>query len=162
MNQVKLLVILVIFSLLVLSGVGYSEAVKKAPIYNPDANIVKEVEAAIKKATAENKHILLMFGANWCPWCHKLHELFGSDLAIKKILAEKYILVMVDIGETKDKPLNRDLEAKCGVKGMGYPSIAVLDKKGDLICAQSSGVLEKDKGHGPKRVLAFLQVESPN
>jgi thioredoxin-related protein len=163
MNRVKLVIILIVFSFILFFGMawGDSESVKKAPIYNPDSNTKQEIEKSVKKAALENKHILLMFGANWCPWCHRLHELFMSDPQIKKILTEKFIIILVDIGETKDKPLNRDIEEKFRLQGFGYPSLAVLDERGELLCTQNSGVLEKEKGHDPVRVLAFLKSESP-
>jgi uncharacterized protein YyaL (SSP411 family) len=30
-------------------------------------------------AGKDGKRVLLQFGANWCPWCHKLHSLFDTD-----------------------------------------------------------------------------------
>jgi thioredoxin-related protein len=82
---------------------------KKEPIYDPALDVKTAVKDSLDKAQKESKHILLMFGGNWCPWCHKLHQLLKSDKAIKKFLEENYILVMVDVGEKASKPLNRDL-----------------------------------------------------
>jgi thioredoxin-related protein len=128
-------------------------------IYNPGADVKAQVAAAVKTAGLENRNILLMFGGNWCPWCHRLHALFAADEQIKKILAERYLLLLVDVGEKPDQPLNRDLVDLYRVKDFGYPALAVLDKTGRLLCAQSTGVLEKDKGHDPVKVLAFLQLQ---
>lgn len=147
--------------LIVLFSLALAAQATKPPIYNPDADAKKEITQAMATAKAQNKHIIVMFGANWCPWCHRLHELFKSDAAIKSFLSAHYVLVMVDIGETKDKPLNRDLEEKLRVKGFGYPCLAVLDADGNLLCAQSSGVLESGKGHDPQKVLGFLKAEAP-
>jgi thioredoxin-related protein len=128
-------------------------------IYNPDADIKAEIAAAVEKAGAENRSILLVFGGNWCPWCHLLHGMFGSDPQIKRVLAERYVVVMVDVGEKPGQPLNRDLVDLYRVRDFGYPALAVLDKAGKQICAQSTGVLEKGKGHDPARVLAFLRTQ---
>ena len=133
----------------------------KPTIYDPDLDVKAAIKSSMDKAKKENKHILLMFGANWCPWCHKLHGTFKSNEAIKSFLKKNFILVMVDIGETKDKPLNRDLVAQFGVKGMGYPSLAVLDYKARLLASQNSGTLEKGKQHDPERVMGFLKANSP-
>lgn len=135
---------------------------KKEQIYDPALDVKTAVKGSLDKAQKENKHILLMFGGNWCPWCHRLHQLLKSDKAIKKFLEENYILVMVDVGEKATKPLNRDLVEFYRVKGFGYPSLAVLNKKGRLICSQSTGVLEKGKAHDPERVLAFLKAQAPD
>jgi thiol-disulfide isomerase/thioredoxin len=128
-------------------------------IYNPDADVKAEIAAAVKKAGAENRAILLMFGGNWCPWCHLLHGLLASDAPIKSLLAERYVLIMVDVGEKPGQPLNQDLVDLYRVKGFGYPALAVLDKGGKLLCAQSTGVLEKGRGHDPAKVLAFLRTQ---
>ncbi|MGE5351099.1 MAG: thiol-disulfide isomerase, partial [Acidobacteriota bacterium] len=43
----------------------------------------------------------------------------------------------------------------------GYPHLFVLDSEGKLIHSQETGVLEKDKGHDPEKVLNFLKEWSP-
>lgn len=128
-------------------------------IYDPGADAKAQIAAAVNKAGAESRAVLLMFGGNWCPWCHRLHELFAADAAIRALLARRYVLVLVDVGEKPDQPLNQDLVDLYRVKGFGYPALAVLDKQGKLLCAQSTGVLEKGKGHDPARVLAFLTLQ---
>lgn len=128
-------------------------------IYDPDADVKADIVAAVKRAGAENRNILLVFGGNWCPWCHLLHGLFSSDPQVSKVLAERYVVVMVDVGEKPNQPLNRDLVDLYRVKDFGYPALAVLDKGGKLVCAQSTGVLEKGKGHDPAKVLAFLRTQ---
>ncbi|MCJ7524292.1 MAG: thioredoxin family protein [Candidatus Aminicenantes bacterium] len=128
-------------------------------IYDPGADVKAQIAAAVKTAEAENRNIILMFGGNWCPWCHRLHALFLADTQIKKVLAERYILLLVDVGEKPGQPLNRDLADLYRIKDFGYPALAVLDKQGHLLCTQSTGVLEKDKGHDPVKVLAFLKMQ---
>ncbi len=135
---------------------------KPNDIYNPSADMHAAIDSSVAAAQRQNKHILLMFGGNWCPWCHRLHGLFQSDADIQSLLERSYIIVMVDIGETADKPLNRDLLKKNRVEGFGYPALAVLDQEGKLLSAQSTGVLEKGKGHDPKRVLAYLTAQAPH
>ena len=68
-------------------------------------------------------------------------------------------MLLVDVGEKPGQPLNQDLVDLYRVKGFGYPALAVLDKQGNLLCAQSTGVLEKGKGHDPAKVLAFLNMQ---
>ncbi len=128
-------------------------------IYDPGADVKAQISAAVKRAGAEERNILLMFGGNWCPWCHRLHELFAADAAIRKVLNERYFVLLVDVGEKPGQPLNQDLVDLYRVKGFGYPALAVLDKGGKLLCAQSTGVLEKGKGHDPAKILAFLTLQ---
>jgi thioredoxin-related protein len=134
---------------------------QKPPIYDPGADVKALIVKARADAVAGHKNLLLMFGGNWCPWCHRLHELFKADEAIRSRLAKSFVLVMVDVGEKPGEKLNTDLLELYRVKGLGYPSLAVLDAEGALLVAQSSGVLEKGKGHDPKKVLAFLDIHAP-
>lgn len=132
---------------------------ERPPIFDPGADLKAQMAAAVKRAGPEERNILLMFGGNWCPWCHRLHELFSANAAVKEILAERYIVLLVDVGEKPGQPLNQDLVERCRVKGFGYPALAVLDKQGKLLCAQSTGVLEKGQGHDPDKVLSFLRIQ---
>jgi len=131
----------------------------KPAIYDPAADVKTLIAAAVQKASVEDRNILLMFGGNWCPWCHRLHELFASDPQVKKILAERYVLLLVDVGEKPGQPLNQDLVDLYRIKGFGYPALAVLDKQGHLLATQTTGVLERGKGHDPAKVRAFLTLQ---
>jgi len=131
----------------------------KPAIYDPAADMKALIASAVNKAGLEDRNILLMFGGNWCPWCHRLHELFASDPQVEKFLAERYILLLVDVGEKPGQPLNQDLVDLYRVKGFGYPALAVLDKQGHLLSAQTTGVLEKGKGHDPAKIRAFLKLQ---
>lgn len=133
----------------------------RPPIYDPSADVKAQIASALQMAAGSNKSVLLMFGANWCPWCHKLHELFRTDDAVRRYLDDHFLLVMVDIGEKKGEPLNQDVVGKytVPVKEYGYPCLAVLDSRGKVLCTQSTGVLEKNKAHDPQKVLAFLKLQ---
>jgi thioredoxin-related protein len=159
-----LLWLVLIAALVLLAAILPAEnaSASKPAIYDPAADTKALIASAVKRAGVENRGILLMFGGNWCPWCHRLHELFQADVQIKKILGERFIELLVDVGEKPGLPLNRDLIDLYRVKDFGYPALAVLDKRGKLLSSQSTGVLEKDKGHDPAKVLAFLQIQVGN
>jgi thioredoxin-related protein len=161
MEGKKILWLVLAAALVLLAAVlpAANQTENRPEIYDPGADVKAQIAAAVKSAGIENRNIILMFGGNWCPWCHRLHALFMDDAKIKKILAERYILLLVDVGEKPGQPLNRDLVDLYRVKDFGYPALAVLDKQGHLLCTQSTGVLEKDKGHDPARVLAFLKMQ---
>jgi thioredoxin-related protein len=159
---IMVFILLFTFVFAAFSPVSSAAEGKKKDIYDPALDVKTAITAGLEQAQKEKKHVLLMFGGNWCPWCHRLHELFTADKAINSFLAKNYILIMVDVGEKPKEPLNRDLVALYGVKGMGYPSLAVLGKKGELLSSQNSGVLEKGKGHDPGRVMAYLKAEAPH
>jgi len=103
--------------------------------------------------------VLLQIGGNWCPWCHKLHELFAADKDIARELRYEYELVNVDIAHGEK---NRDLLASYGITGKGYPYLAVIGADNKLVKQQDTGALEDGPKHDPKKVIAFLtQWQAP-
>src|SRR6187397_2028590 len=52
---------------------------KPADIYDTKADGKELVAAATKKAVAQEKRVLVVFGGNWCGWCHKLHAFFAKN-----------------------------------------------------------------------------------
>lgn len=128
-------------------------------IFNPHANVKLEIQQAILKASLENKNILLMFGANWCPWCHRLYKLFQQNDSIKTALDSNFILVLVDLGRRNK---NMDIDSLYGHPNkLGLPALVVLDKTGQQIHIQETGALElsgeKVMGHDPRKVIDFLR-----
>jgi thioredoxin-related protein len=124
-------------------------------IYDPAADAKAQIAAAVEKAKRENQRLLLMFGGNWCPWCHKLHELFASDKDIAKTLLYEYQLVLVDIGR-RDKNLDILKSYDIDLKKGGVPFLTVLDENGKVLANQETGSLEAGDHHDPEKVGAFL------
>ena len=60
---------------------------KKASIYDKAADAKVQVAKAARRAKQDDKRILLMFGGDWCGWCHKLHDLFARTPRVRKPLA---------------------------------------------------------------------------
>ncbi len=161
MKQRFLLLILIVILLNISFSIAQNTQKSKPDIYDPRANVKSLITSGLITAEEQNKHVLLMFGGNWCSWCHKLHELFESDVHIKTLLDTSFILIMVDVGKKNGKQINRDLVKKYRVEGFGYPALAVIGKDGTLLSAQSTGVLEKGNGHDPERVMRYLQSQAP-
>ena len=117
-----------------------------------------DYDAALKKAAAEGKHIVVDFsGSDWCGWCKRLDkEVFATD-AFRKAAAEKYVLLMVDT--PRDKSLlspkaakeNPKLVKKFGIEG--FPTVVVLDPKGKEVAR-----LGYEKG-GPEKYIEKLDAE---
>ncbi len=133
---------------------------KKPSIYDKSADALAQVEKAKETARRADKRILVMFGGDWCPWCHKLHELFAANAEIRKILSYEYVLVMVDTVA----PGAETLLGKCKAalspdelqKGVGYPFLSVLDADGKVVTSQRTDPLEEGDHHVPERVKEFL------
>ncbi|MBZ5615937.1 MAG: thioredoxin family protein [Acidobacteriia bacterium] len=140
-------------------AVCFSQAVKKEKeIYNERPDAHAEIKEALKKAAAENKRVIVVFGANWCYDCHVLDAAFHrSDLA--QVLAANYYVVHVDIGQG-DK--NQDLMTKYEVPmKRGIPGLAVLDADGKLVYSQKNGEFENARALAPEEFLAFLNKWKP-
>jgi thioredoxin-related protein len=113
-----------------------------------------DYQAAMKKATDENKDLLIDFsGSDWCGWCIKLDkEVFAHKEFIDEA-SKDFVFVMLDF--PKKKQLAPELTAQNDelwekYKPRGYPTVFLTDAKGDVY-AETSYI----KG-GPKAYLAHL------
>ena len=117
-----------------------------------------DYDAALKKAAAENKHVVIDFsGSDWCGWCKRLDkEVFATDV-FRKGAADKYVLLMVD--SPSDKSLLTPEAAKNNPKLVekydihGFPTVVVLDPKGEEVLRTGY-----QKG-GPEKYLKMLDEE---
>lgn len=135
-----------------------AERPAKAQLYDESADGAKQVAAALTAAKASKRRVLLMFGGNWCGWCHKLHRLFREDPVIAAKLAAGYQLVLIDRSGTR----NADISRKYGQdENEGVPYLIVLDADGRVVTRQETGALEDGNHHDPAKVLAFLERWSP-
>jgi thioredoxin-related protein len=126
----------------------------RASIYDAKADAREQIKVATAKARRDGQRVLVMFGGDWCGWCHKLHALFASDKAIRDVLREEYVLVMVDT----QAPNAESLLAECkgDLDQVGYPFLAVLDGAGKVVTRQKTDPLEEGDHHDPAKVKAFL------
>jgi uncharacterized protein YyaL (SSP411 family) len=151
----KTSIILALFLLTASYLLAQTEAVN---IYNPEADARADIAAAIKQAKAENKHILLQIGGNWCPWCVKLHGLESSDAQIDSLLKADYVRVLVNVPREKDK---RDPELMASLDNpqrFGFPVLVVLNQEGERIHTQDSWYLEKDKEYDLEKLVHFFKM----
>ncbi len=136
---------------------GVKTEVKKPSrpsIYDVQADAKRQVQEASAKAQRDGKRVLVMFGGDWCGWCHKLHELFASDPAIGEVLADEYLLVMVDTKAPNAESLLDECRGDLGA--VGYPFLAVLDGNAKVVTRQKTDPLEVGDHHDPAKVKQFL------
>lgn len=133
-------------------------------VYDSTANAEQDIRNAIKAAKAENKRVLLMFGANWCPWSQRLYHLIETNEQINNYLHDNYESVLVDLGK---RDHNMNIDARYGSPNeLGIPVLVVLDSDGKQLHTQESGALElpkgcAKKGHDPEKVMRFLKQWAP-
>lgn len=82
--------------------------------------------AAIARAKAEGKHVLVDFYADWCTACVELDKHTFTDRNVRRVMSEKFIALKVDGTEDTDEVIA--LHKKYGVVGM--PLLIVLDGEG--------------------------------
>jgi thiol:disulfide interchange protein len=132
-------------------------------IYDTKADGRKQIAEALTTAKREHKNVLLQFGANWCGWCHKLHDLCHSDKDIAAFLKASYVVVLIDVDKVDGKQHNADINERYGNPcRFGLPALVVLDADGRQLTTQDSGKLEEGDHHDPAKVLAFLKRWSPS
>ncbi len=141
-----------------LAGDAQAKSARPA-IYDESADGAKQIEEALARVKKENKRVLLMFGANWCGWCHRLHQLFESDAQIAAKLKQDFVVVLIDV----NKSHNADVNQRYGnPTRFGLPVLVVLDAEGKALTTQDTGKLEEGDHHDPAKVLAFLNQWAPS
>ena len=131
-------------------------------IYSPTADAAEDIAMALTLAKAENKHVLLEFGANWCVWCRRLHGLMETNRDVTRVLDQNHVLVMIDVNSRNGTKRNLATIEKYGNPTQhGLPVLVVLDASGKLLTTQETGALEEGDAHSPAKVIAFLQQWAP-
>src|SRR5437899_157532 len=75
---------------------AYTPAPAQGP-YDNHADAHKDIEAALRQARADDRLVLLDFGANWCLDCIVLSRLF-EDKTVRSFLQDNFHVVQVDVG----------------------------------------------------------------
>jgi thioredoxin-related protein len=135
------------------------DTIAPKPVYHPGADAKEEVNAAVKRAAAENKHVLLMIGGNWCRWCKMFDKMQKENFSVDSALKANYIFQHVNFSkENKNIPLMASLDFP---QRFGFPVFVVLNEKGERIHTQNSGYLELGEGYDIKKVVEFFEQWGP-
>jgi len=151
MNTVR---VIALFLFTFLATVAATAQNTKPAIYNPQADASADLKAAVKKAKAENKHVLLQIGGNWCSWCVKFHNLTTTDAQLDSTLKANY--VALKINHSKEVPNLAVLEQLEYPQRFGFPVFVVLDGNGKRLHTQNSAYLEEGAGYSKKKIMEFL------
>lgn len=133
---------------------------EKAKPYNDNQNIRADLGVAVQKAKAENKHVLVQFGGNWCPWCLRFHALVNGDAKVDSLVKADYIYVLANVPKEKSKR-DYDLFKEYDYPNrFGYPVFVILDGNGRKLHIQDSGILEHcgTTGYDTAKVVTFLKM----
>ena len=122
-------------------------------IYPPPQQAQADVTAALHRAAAEHKRVLVDFGGNWCGDC-KVLDYYMHQPQNAALLEKNFVLVDVNIGEY-DR--NLALAERYGIPlKLGVPALAVLSEHGKLLYSQKQGEFESMRRLDAGAVTEFL------
>jgi len=108
---------------------GYQRFLKADPPgpYDRRADAQAELGRAVDQARRENKQVLVVFGANWCPDCRRL----AADMAEPSLgtpIAARFVVTKVDVGNFNRN--GRIVQQMGNPVDLGIPAVVVLDGQG--------------------------------
>jgi thiol:disulfide interchange protein len=128
-------------------------------LYNPYANVARDIEQALIKAKKEKKHVLLQVGGNWCVWCYRFNSFIQTDSLLKRLVNDNYVIYHLNYSKE-----NKNLEylKKLGYpQRFGFPVLIVLNADGKQLHTQDTALLERGNGYDEEKVKSFLKNWSP-
>jgi len=119
-------------------------------LYDESADGAMQVQAALARAMADNRRVLVMWGENYCGFCSELHDLLEWEVPRLRALVEsEYEFVKIDLGKQFSNQKHLDLAKSLGTDirapGGGAPALTIIDpltSKGAASLA-GSGMLAK-------------------
>jgi thiol:disulfide interchange protein len=108
-------------------------------LYDPNADARADVNAALARARADHKLVLLDFGADWCVDCWILERLFQQP-QVQLYLEQHFHVVRIDVGQFDH---NLPIANKYGspIEG-GVPAVVVLAPTGAVLATTRDGSME--------------------
>lgn len=125
------------------------------PKYDPSVNAPAAFEQALSSASEDGRHLMVVFGADWCPDCRKLHENLHTT-EVSAYLRDHMNILTVDVG---DKNRNLELASRLGVSiGNGIPVAVFFGPDGKPLGATNEGQLEPSRHFTSRQILKFLRT----
>lgn len=142
-----------ILSMAFLCSVAFAQT-EGTQLYNPNADAKQELAAALSKAKAENKHVLVQVGGNWCGWCIKLHNFIDAHPALHDSIDKNYVFLLVNYDREHQQPeLMKEWD---NPNKLGFPVLLILDGKGKRLHTQETGSLEKEGSYDEVELSDFI------
>jgi len=128
-------------------------------IYDPKADADADLVKAEKQAAAENKHILLQIGGNWCIWCKRFYKLMQDDTTLHALADKNYIVYHLNYSkENRNLPILQRLGYP---QRFGFPVLVILNAKGERLHTQNSALLESADTYDKQKIEEMLKDWSP-
>lgn len=129
------------------------------PVYAANRDADADIAAALATAAQKHQEVLVDFGANWCPDCVALDEMFHSP-QVEPVLTRNYVVVAVDVGNWN---LNLDVAGRyLDLQSSGIPALVVLAPDGKVVTTTNDGSFSNARSMAPSDVAAFLSKWAPS
>lgn len=104
----------------------------KTDVFDPDADPMADIDAALATARTSGKRVLLVMGTNTCHDSAWFANLIATDRFAA--VRDRYILVYADIGMPHaDFVRHPEVPKRFGFRIKGTPTIAILDADGQVL-----------------------------
>jgi thioredoxin-related protein len=133
---------------------------QEAKLYTPTANAAKDIAAALIKAKAQGKFVLIQAGGNWCSWCIEFARFTKEDVKIDSVINASFVVYHLNYSKENE---NKVMFSKLSYpQRFGFPVFIILNEKGERIHTQASEYLEDGKkSYNQQKVQSFLEMWSP-
>ena len=133
---------------------------QEAKLYNPATDAEKDIAAAVAKAKAEHKYVLIQGGGNWCGWCYEFVRFSKADPQIDSVINSAFVWYHLNFSKENK---NLKILAHYGYpQRFGFPAFIILNENGERLHTQNSEYLEDGKkSYDKNKVKGFLQMWSP-
>lgn len=117
-----------------LSSLAAEPSHPQAQLYDATRDARADVSAALARAKASNKRVILVMGANWCHDSKALAGWFESA-RFKAMLTPLYEIVYIDVGKPQRREgRNIEIARGFGIKKIkGTPTVLILSSEGALL-----------------------------
>lgn len=127
-------------------------------VYDAGADAAAQIDAALGQAAAQDKPVLILFGANWCHDSRGLAHRLMTDSLLAPLVEDHYVLTPVDIGV---RHRNLDQLQRLGVAAAyGTPTLIIVEADGGLINPGTVHDWRASDDAGVEDVAAYLAVHA--
>lgn len=121
--------------------------------FEPRRDAAADIAAAVARAAAERRNVIVDVGGEWCAWCHVMDRFIAAHDEVRSLIEAEFVWVKVNFS-----PANRNEALLSRWPAIpGYPHLFVLDRTGRLIRSQPSAELERGSGYDVVKFLTFLR-----
>lgn len=145
-------------ALALLLGAAACDKVPENAGYDASRDIGADLRAAMTRARAENKRVLVEAGGNWCVWCRKLELYFNTHPELSALRDRGFVTVKAAVEPSGPYPA----ALASYPRPAAFPHLFVLEADGTLVKSQDTAPLESGPSYDEARLTAFLAAHAPS